>query len=158
MTLIGLALSLLAGCPAPGPASVKVGTGELSFSPLTDGDDVEVVLGPQGGYHIYGSMQVTGIDPGNPDSLGDPSNPTVAFAVFDGEDRLDRGAVYTQGLDESEERGVYEMIGRLLILDITDDDEVVGHTFDVEVYVQDVDGVEVTDAVSVTAIKAPTNP
>jgi hypothetical protein len=38
-------------------AVVEVGTGEVSFEPLEDGDEIVVINGPQGGQHILGSLR-----------------------------------------------------------------------------------------------------
>jgi hypothetical protein len=43
------------------PVVIEVGQGELEFSMLSDGDEVMIVHGPQGGWHITGSIRVTGI-------------------------------------------------------------------------------------------------
>lgn len=70
-SLLALAL-LLTGCPAPSPARVgpggattflEVGTGETAFAALADGDDLELVYGPQGGYHVWGACGIYGVDP-----------------------------------------------------------------------------------------------
>lgn len=63
---------LLGGCPTP-PAPrigldgattfVEAGTGETTFAPLADGDELELVYGPQGGYHVWGACGIYGIDP-----------------------------------------------------------------------------------------------
>jgi len=42
-------------------ASVELGTGEFSHTPLTDGDDVVLVDGPQSGWHIDVSGTVSGL-------------------------------------------------------------------------------------------------
>jgi hypothetical protein len=57
-----LPLLLLVGCASPGPASVALGTGWASFEPLADGQDLELVYGPQGGWHIDLSLRTTGLD------------------------------------------------------------------------------------------------
>ena len=44
-------------CLAP---VVEVGTGELVFSPLEDGDELRMVHGPQGGWHLLGAVRLTG--------------------------------------------------------------------------------------------------
>jgi hypothetical protein len=103
-----LLLAAVAACGADGmvygdPAAV-IGTGELEFEPLGDGDELYVVLGPQGGYHLNGSVRVQGVAPGNPDDLLDPDNPTTEFRAFVGDQRVDAGgARYTQGLDPAPE-------------------------------------------------------
>jgi hypothetical protein len=56
----------LTGCggdkPGP-PITCTVGTGISDFMPLADGDAVDIAMGPQGGYHIWTSVRITG-DPG----------------------------------------------------------------------------------------------
>jgi len=56
-----LVLALL-GCGPPEP-TVDIGTGESSFEPLTDGQDVTLVRGSQGGHHMWMSLRVDGLDP-----------------------------------------------------------------------------------------------
>ena len=40
-------------------ASISLGTGHNSFEALNDGDGVEMTYGPQGGWHIWGSIRAT---------------------------------------------------------------------------------------------------
>lgn len=42
---------------------IEVGTGEWTFEPLEDGQDVPLVFGSQGGYHVWASYRAGGIDP-----------------------------------------------------------------------------------------------
>jgi hypothetical protein len=44
-------------CFASDPV-LSIGTGETSFKALDDGDELTMVHGPQGGWHILGSVQV----------------------------------------------------------------------------------------------------
>ena len=39
--------------------SFDFGTGDSSFVPVSDGDDVTMIHGPQGGWHIWGSVRVS---------------------------------------------------------------------------------------------------
>ncbi len=62
-----VAALLLAGCARGGPdldidPFVELGTGVVRFERLVDDMEVPTVYGPQGGYHIWGSVRVTGID------------------------------------------------------------------------------------------------
>ena len=38
--------------------TIEVGTGETTFEPLEDGDPVVMVHGPQGGWHMLGSVRI----------------------------------------------------------------------------------------------------
>lgn len=76
---LALALALLAGCcsdaetfvsDAPGcddtfcgDPSLEVGRSPTGYEPLADGAPVELVFGPQGGYHIDVSAQMDGLCP-----------------------------------------------------------------------------------------------
>ncbi|MBT8493344.1 MAG: hypothetical protein KJO07_09835 [Deltaproteobacteria bacterium] len=164
MKRLALALVVLLGCGGDdepvieGPPRVELGSGESSFEPLVDGDEIEVVLGPQGGYHLVGSARVGGIDPGNPNDLGDSDNPTTTFRVFVGSSRFDAMAsTYTQGL-KSAGNAEYEMIGRFVILDILDDAELDGMMVRFEVDVLAADGAGMaSDSRTLLAVPHPNN-
>ncbi len=159
--LIGL---LLLGCTSDDSPEVvldpgiELGTGVDEFVPLEDGDEMAVILGPQGGYHLDGSLRVQGIDPGNEDDLGDPRNPLTVFEAVVDDGTVVSGLAgatsveYRQGIKASETPGVYEMVGRRILLDIQDDSELQGRTLTVSVTVEDVDGVVLTDERDVVAV------
>lgn len=52
------------GASAPGEASLEVGTGTARFVPVTDGQEVPLVRGAQGGWHLWVSARATGLDSG----------------------------------------------------------------------------------------------
>ncbi len=141
-----------------GPATASIGSGENTFTALSDGSDALIVLGPQGGYHLIGSVQVSGLKPGNPSDLASPDNPTTAFVVENNGIRIDAGgAHYTQGLDPAGDDR-FEMIGRIVILDIANANAIDGATLRFSVTVTDVDGISATDSVQVIAHPDPRNP
>lgn len=47
-------------CRAEGGVA-ELGTGDTGFEPLADGDTLGWVPGPQGGYHVYGSVRTRGL-------------------------------------------------------------------------------------------------
>jgi hypothetical protein len=64
-TLLVLVLVLLCGCGGPDLESdpaIELGTGEVEFVPLADGDPVPLTFGLQGGQHVWGALRVVGID------------------------------------------------------------------------------------------------
>lgn len=141
-----------------GPPSVEIGTGFTEFEPIAEGGDLEFTLGPQGGFHFLASLRARGVRPGNPDDRMDPGNPTTTFRAFVGDRRVDlMASSYTQGLEPGLEPGTYEMVGRLLILDIDQCADIQGMTVRVEVEVVDVAGARVTDERTVTAVPNPLN-
>lgn len=165
-----LVVLLFAGCAEePSPPlepAVEVGSGELAFASLVDGGEILVVHGPQGGYHLVGSVRARGFDPGDPEDLAAPNNPVVAFRTWwNGEDLTLTGA-YRQGLDPrvdgadtaSDAAGwTHEMVGRLCILDIPDDDVLAGQSVTFEVEVTDAGGSVYRDARTLTVEKDPRN-
>jgi hypothetical protein len=68
-----LALVLASCGPAPAPLHhvgldgatrfLDLGTGETALVPLTDGGTIELIYGPQGGWHVWASVGIYGIDP-----------------------------------------------------------------------------------------------
>jgi hypothetical protein len=97
---IGLLGALGFGCPdgdpdptdtdtdAPAPpacvdgevATVEIGLGNTGFVLATAGGEATFEAGPQGGYHVWGALRVTGIDPG-PGTFVSDDNPWVDFTV-----------------------------------------------------------------------------
>lgn len=64
-----LAAALAGGCASsaaiePAEASLEVGTGTARFVPLADGDEVAMVRGAQGGWHLWVSVRAEGLDTG----------------------------------------------------------------------------------------------
>jgi hypothetical protein len=66
-----------------------LGTGYDRYEPL--GDELDIIAGPQGGFHLNLHARVRGIDFGNTEDLLDPRNPSTFFAIHraGGEGRLD---------------------------------------------------------------------
>ncbi len=169
MSLLLTLLACLGTSPDPGEDSAStepsapqalLGTGEWEWEALSDGDEIYVIQGPQGGWHLLGSVRTVGLVPGDPTSLGDPENPTTTFQVWVDGAPLVPNAMYVQGLD-SILGGVppytHEMIGRFAILDITGDDVLDGVEVEFGVTVVDVDGVAVEDRLTLTAVPHPLN-
>ena len=143
------------------PLQVEIGSGEWEWTALAEGDDIAVIMGPQGGFHVLGSVRVSGLEPGDPDVLGEPTNPTTTFSVWVEGENLTPGSVYVQGLDpvtESETGYAHEMIGRFAILGIEDDDVLEGASLRFHVRVEDVSGVWAEDERTLWAYSHPNNP
>jgi hypothetical protein len=67
--LVALAMaSVMGGCAGaaatPGEAFLELGTGTARFQPLEDGDEVAMVHGAQGGWHLWISARATGLSSG----------------------------------------------------------------------------------------------
>lgn len=66
-----------------GAGVAELGTGESVFEPLADGADLPFVRGPQGGWHVLGSVRVRGLT--IPRELSTPPEdlPVVRFELLD---------------------------------------------------------------------------
>lgn len=80
--------------PMPDEPVLELGTGTARFAPVSDGDELPMIRGAQGGWHVWASVRVTGMDV-DVGSLrfthqpADESEPPVELAVgahFDPED------------------------------------------------------------------------
>jgi len=149
--------------PCAGPrqrdqrGDVVLGTGYDEFEALTD--EIRIIAGPQGGFHLNLNARVRGLDLGSSDDLLDPRNPSTAFAIFsaDGGERLD--------LDECPVRTGYRPDGDFGVLprgisvlfDIDDAAELeplFDHPVLLEVDVVDADGHHTSDQRTIT-VRAP---
>lgn len=139
---------------------ISLGTGEIEFEHVDDGGSVYLVYGPQGGYHLLGSVRTRGIDAGDPTDLSAPNNPTLTFSVVWNEAEMVMSAPITQGMDamtDTDAEWTHEMVGRFAILDITTDADIAGQTVLFGVSVEDSDGIVYTDTKSVVVEPHPSN-
>jgi hypothetical protein len=51
---------LLTACSPPPLITCEIGTGATTFESLTPGEPVDVILGPQGGHHLWTAVRVKG--------------------------------------------------------------------------------------------------
>jgi len=103
----------------------EIGTGEATFEPLVDGAPLPFNLGPQGGWHVFGSFRATGVLPGDPEDFANPDNPTVSFQVSQGGASLGGYTDLPRPMDPAEGGG-WEIVGDTLVLDISEPEEIDG--------------------------------
>ncbi len=102
-----------------GDPSLQLGGGNLSWVPIEDGDDIELVAGPQGGWHVDVSVWFDGFGPGgielNYEAVDTTAN-RISFATRSvlSEDNVIAG-----------DTGWYRF-GDRIVLDIARTDDVVG--------------------------------
>jgi hypothetical protein len=124
-----LASLLMVGCPGRDSvdtacpereATVELGTGTESFIPLADGDPLRFERGPQGGYHVYGSLRATGVDPGDPLYPFDLSNPHIGFNLR--RDGVEIALLVDQprALQALDDEGHVGVLGELVIFSVAD--------------------------------------
>lgn len=88
----GLETDESAICPDAGESPpepfVTIGTGTSRYETLTAGESVDIIQGPQGGYHVWGALRAGGVD---------PHGVTLNFGLYQG-DRLVAEAHYEDDL------------------------------------------------------------
>lgn len=132
-----------------------VGTGETAWETLRDGDDLTVYWGPQGGWHVFGSVWCSDLhEPGGPVSeFWDPDNPLVTFQLRDAQRGVFGGyADLRRGMDNGTPP---QLIGEPIVLLTSTCEENLDRDATLEVTVTDEDGEAFTDAVRVHLVPDP---
>ena len=143
-----LACSATSSAPEDVEPTALIGTGDWEWQELEDGDGIPVIMGPQGGYHVLGSVRVSGIAAGDSSDLSDPKNPTTTFSVWHSGENLSERAIFVEGLEPIPDDSLgyrHEMLGRVAILSIDHDSELDGEEIRFHVRVEDVEGRVVED-------------
>lgn len=97
----GLRDASVAEVPA-GEVRLELGSGQLYWEELRPGARVEIIHGPQGGYHIFGRVRFNRLGPSvivtfrvTPASGGDPLNdPTERLRLVEGRGLVPNGGVW----------------------------------------------------------------
>ncbi len=125
---VALLMILALGCGPEDASSPLAGTGEIhagkgltGHTPLNDGDDLEVWLGPQGGHMVYVCFRARGFEPGDPQDPNHAGNLKATFTAMAGDEVL--GVVNRKiGLSAVED-GLYAAPGTILVIESPDGDE-----------------------------------
>jgi hypothetical protein len=128
---------------------VVLGQGYDAYLDAGDGLDLTIYFGPQGGTHVYGSIRIAGLDPGDPAlAISNKANPTVHYLV----ERLTDGEVVAESTlhfpftEVAGEPGWYELVGLTMFLVPKTCDATVGHELRVTLDVTDAAGVTASDS------------
>ena len=98
-------------------ATIALGTGEEQFVPIANGDSVLFEQGTQGLFHLFGSLSLTGIVPGDVSDFSDPTNPTVSISVTHQGEIIGGYQSLPRPLDVGP-NGTLTLIGDIVLLDI----------------------------------------
>jgi hypothetical protein len=161
---------VLAGCPGdggprtgadsgpePGGGEAEIGTGMFAFAPLVDGERLDLVSGPQGGFHFIVHARMRGLVPG--DARRDlPTNPTTWFRVLDENGtRVDIPEVRQLGYaPQAGAEGWYILpSGRILLIENAAAPRLYGRPVTIEVQIRDAEGRMAGDTARITAVAYP---
>lgn len=132
-----MALIVLCGCPGRDAedtdcpsldTTVELGTGTESFVPLSDGDTLRFERGPQGGYHVYGSLRATGVDVGDPNYPFELTNPHIWFNLEQDDAEIALLVDQPRALTALDDVGHYGVLGELVIFNVADPTALEGTT------------------------------
>ncbi len=140
-----------AACSAGDPAeiAVELGAAQGGWTPLSDGEAIEVHLGRQGGRHLFASARISGLWPG--ERRDGTDDPRVGFRLID-----TAGAVWSAALRPvrrpfvASDAGGFELDGGSTIYLVEGADRLDGAEVDLEVSVEDTFGAAASDSRRVT--------
>jgi hypothetical protein len=155
----------LAGCsddPAPvidaAAVNAEIGTGMFTFERLVEGQPLDLIAGPQGGFHFVIHARMRGMTPGDPRQPGLAENPTTFFRVLDEDgNRVDVPEVRKIGYaPDPQVSGWYALpSGRILLIDNTRASALYGRPVTIELQIQDGSGRMAGDTARITAVAFP---
>ena len=96
---------------------MELGTGEEEFIPIANDDTVLFEQGTQGLFHLFGSLSLTSIAPGNISDFSDPTNPIVSISVMHQGETIGGYHSLPRPLTVSAD-GTLSLIGDIVLLDI----------------------------------------
>lgn len=127
------------------PVSLVLGTGSIFFEDITDGQDLPISQGPQGGFHVYGSLRASGLHPGTWEDFTDPLNPVVSFDIIDSDGQTLGGFTELPRPLKVRSDGTLELVGEYVVLDIGEMNDVTFQTVTLSVEVADTCGSVISD-------------
>ena len=120
---------------------MEIGTGVTEFEPLTEGQEIPIVQGPQGGYHVWGGLQGFNFE---------PDNAEISYLlIIDGETVAD--ALYYDDIPRVRDRYEYSRVA-VVLFDEIDPESVSGQTATLALRLRTADGEELTDQIDVVPI------
>lgn len=160
--LLLISCSTLGGCgedPPSGPAVIEIGTGALDFETITEGQDLGIIAGVQGGYHFVINARIQNLLPGDPSAPNALGNPQTRFSIYleDGSRVDNMAAPYRLGYRDGADGWDEMPSGRILQLDdglIADENlipEIYGQNVRLVVEIRDTRGDESDDEIWVVA-------
>ena len=126
------------------PASVtpwlELGSGQSEFIDVEDGDELTLVYGIQGGWHVDGAAKFGGID---------PEGASLTYLATDPDSGELLNYTYNAQLSENllqEIEDGWLRLGDLVVFDVDSDSDVLGRTINIELTLTDADGNTMQDS------------
>lgn len=114
MKVVTILVALLVGCATEvvddveHPASLELGAGSWRFEPLADGEELELIRGAQGGWHVWISLRTRG--------LGD--DPVVTLSLQPEDESREPSVTHVRpNLDPEDDEGYRDLVGHTQIID-----------------------------------------
>ena len=125
---------------------LELGTGLVEFIPVEDGDEVELVYGPQGGWHVDTSAEFGGVE---------LEGASLVYEALDPDDGRPLNYPYEAHLDASLVQEVDDgwlRLGDRVVFDVDSDAEILGRTIRIELTLRDGRGDELQDTRTVDVV------
>lgn len=157
VSIVALLLAtLLAACGTPpgmdaavpvldAQPALELGTGEASFVAVPSGSTLELVQGPQGGWHVVLAARLSGFD---------PEGTILTFGVYEGTTLLAETPVAITVRRLVRDGAAYLKLGDLLIFSIGGPAEIVGRTVEIRASIRSGTTVLAMDSRMVTIVDA----
>lgn len=139
---------LLLGCPPmeigdAGPPALVLGTGETAFVEVADGGELELIHGPQGGWHVIVAARLSGFD---------PDGMVLTLGVYEGDTTLIELPMAIAGRRLVRDGLAYLKLNDFMIFDIVGPDEIVGHEVEVRAVIRSGEVVIAMDSLQITVV------
>ena len=128
-------------CSASDEPWVVVGTGSVEYEPLIEGQELPIVMGPQGGFHVWGGFHGCNFD---------PDNLEIAFVLRDSAGVAIAGASYIDDADPVRDGFEYSRV--TVILQDIEPEDASGQTMTLELDVRTRDGLLLEDDIEIVPI------
>ena len=139
--LLVLGIGACGDDPDPREPWIEIGTGASQFEPLTAGQEVPLVMGPQGGYHVWGAFRGGDFD---------HENLTIEFVLVRGTTDVVAGASYIDDGDIVD--GGIEYSRVTVILRDVEPEDISGDLAILALRVRTRDGLELRDEIEIVPI------
>lgn len=124
-------------------AFIEIGTGARNYQPLAGGDEIPIIAGPQGGFHVWGGFRGDGFD---------DSDVRIVFELSLGGETYAR-ADYTEFSLPPGAGGGYDYAAVAVVYDQNSDVQTTsGETMTLRLSVESSDGQVLTDTIDVVPV------
>jgi hypothetical protein len=138
------------------PGLVEIGTGTTDWEAVTDGQDLDLHAGPQGGHHFIVHARLRDMLPGDVTVPGELGNPITRFQAYDSDGAEVSLFVppYRLGYEDGGDGWHYMASGHLLVISEPEVEGLYGTIVTISLVVSDAEGTASRDTRTVRVVEA----